>query len=428
MSLTEPWQIAEVATCGLLGILCLLLSAFYFRVRSTELPYMEAFLLGFLIRICLVFINEQYLFLEHKIAGDRSVEFYQKLLSGDLSFMGVLRDTFALQVIVNIPFFSIFDADLMTLLITNSWFSALTGPLVALMLFQPFGKSIARRALLLFFCHPAAVNFSLFGLRDPLIYFFLAIMACTSMSVFAGFNRRVNVVLGLLSGFCVLTLRPELVFVIVALIGMLMLPLLIKTINSDQRLIEKFATAGMLFAMAATISLALALLSLKIVALQTGASTINPLDFAGIKAEERFARAEADGAGGGSHLVAEIDTYRNMPLHIRVPMQTIGLIVLPYPWLITGLTHVFAFADSLFLMILMAINLRISWNNRKCSTLVWALLVAFCIGILGMGLIVSNAGNGFRMRFVIVPLVLLGGAFSRSIPVLRLRRDELADR
>lgn len=426
MWLSQAWLITEVATCSLIGVLGLLLLAYCFRVRSRELPYMEAFLAGFLIRIVLVFINEQYLFFEHKLSGERSVDFFLKLLAGDLRFADLLRDPFALQVLANTPFFSIFGADLMTLLITNSMFSSLAGPLASIWLYRTFGESIARRAILIYFCHPAAINFSMFGLRDPLIYFFMTVFVVASMSMFAGVARRANLVAGCASCLCVLTLRPELIFVVVALIGMLTLPTIVGIINSDQRFVEKLAVGGGLLVAAGSICLVLGLVSLKIAAMQIGSTSINPMDFAGARAEERFARAEAVGEGGGTHIVTA-ETYANMPLHIRVPLQTIGLIVLPLPWLITGLTQMLAFADSLFLMALMALAFRVSWSGRRANQLVWAALIAFCVGILGMGLIISNAGNGFRMRFGIVPLLLLGSAFSRLIPVLRLRADNSTD-
>jgi hypothetical protein len=42
----------------------------------------------------------------------------------------------------------------------------------------------------------------------------------------------------------------------------------------------------------------------------------------------------------------------------------------------------------------------------------WATMLTFGLGILMMGLIVSNAGNAFRMRLALVPFVFCVAALS----------------
>ena len=402
------------------GLLFLAIIARLGRIPAGRLWVLEAFVVGFAVRLGLMFVNEHYQFFEHKVAGNRSVEFYLKYIAGEGELWGLLRDQFSLQVIFNVPFFVMFGASLLTVTISNAFISALTAPLVGLMLHNPFGDRVARRGLLLFFIYPASFNFSLFGLRDPLIFFGMTLFAIGAISVYANHSRGLSLLISLAGAATALVLRPEMSYIIVALVGMLLRPTARRMIAADQRSIEKLATVGIFSVVALCCAGAMAAMSLKIAAAQIGASSINPLDLAGEAAEDRFSRAETMGVGGGTHLVSS-ESYVSMPVYLRIPLQTLGLIVLPFPWLIRGVAQLLAFADSMLLMGMIFCALKASFTGRRGALVAWGLLIAFAIGILGMGFIVSNAGNGFRMRFSVVPLLLLAGAFSRTIPVFSLR-------
>ncbi len=64
-------------------------------------------------------------------------------------------------------------------------------------------------------------------------------------------------------------------------------------------------------------------------------------------------------------------------------------------------------------MIWIAIRYAICKRNEASHQwVVIALMATFLIGILGMGVVVSNAGNGFRMRISIVPFLILAAALA----------------
>jgi hypothetical protein len=406
-----------------LGVVIIAFFAKILRVRASRIFSLESFVLGFLIRFVLVLINERYQLFDQKIAGDKSVDLYFKYIVGDGQFFYLLKDQFAVQVLINTPFFAIFGASLLTAIIVNSFISSLTAPLMGLILRQPFGERVALRATMLASIYPAAVNFSLFGLRDPLIYFFMAMFVVTTLGAVAGYSQRLYGVAAIASCMLLLVLRPELFYVVIIFVLSALLPSLTKLISKEQRTVERIAMIAVACLVLLALTTGMALLSLKIAATQIGAATINPLAIAGDKAEERFDRAESQGIGGGSHIASE-DQYKNMPIHLRVIVQTAGLILLPFPWQIQGVAQMLAFGDSLFLFAIMFLAIIVAFKKRRGSPLVAALLVSYFIALVGMGLIVSNAGNGFRMRLGVVPVLLTAGAFCRSIPVITVRSGD----
>ncbi len=416
-------------TLLLLGIGLLFSLAYIYRVRSSKLLCVEVFVVGFLLRIFLVLGNANFAILESKVADERALELYQKYLLG-INTVGSLstnlyllaKEQFAVQTLINAPFFALFGESVTTIIFTNSFFGAIVAPVASLMLYQSFNERVARRALILFSLYPALINFSMFGLRDPLIFFFMTVFAVSAMCISVGFARGFHTLTGFVNCLGMLLLRPELFYVVVALIGLLMTPRAFRLIRPEQRFIERVAVAVVFLSIGVVFAGAMVFLSVYVAAKQIGANTINPMDIAGERAVERFERAEETDFGGGSHLMSG-DQYRNLSTGARVAIQTAGLVVLPFPWLIEGVAQLLAFFDSCYLMVLMFLALMYIRGHTRYKAVSGALLFAYCIALLGMGVIVSNAGNGFRMRFGAVPLCLLAGSFSQSIPLLKLRRD-----
>lgn len=320
MDSLQPTAIAQAFFCGATGLLLLSLLAKVLRIRAGQLFCLEAFVVGYLLRLGLLFLNEYYQFFEHKVAGNRSVEFYLNYVAGKGELINLVKDQFAPQVVFNIPFFVMFGASLLTVTISNTFISALTAPLIGLLLHNPFGDRIARRGMMLFFIYPGSVNFALFGLRDPFIFLGMAIFGVTAVTVYAGYSVRLYAFISTIACILMLALRPEMSYVAAALIGLLILPWLQRVIAPEQRPIEKFALVGFLTISIIALSLPLAVVSLKIAALQIGSDSINPLDFAGQRAEERFARAESMGMGGGTHCVSA-ENYAALPIYLRVPLH-----------------------------------------------------------------------------------------------------------
>jgi hypothetical protein len=145
-----------------------------------------------------------------------------------------------------------------------------------------------------------------------------------------------------------------------------------------------------------------------------GVTTLNPVQIAEDNAEDRFNRHLNSDFGSGSNIV-DAQTYQNMPVFVRIPVQIIGLVVLPFPWQIRGAEQMLAFADSLFLIALIIASVQFIRKRQSIDQGRWviiSLLSTFAIGIAGMGFVVSNAGNGFRMRTAVAPFLMLAAGVS----------------
>ncbi len=66
-----------------------------------------------------------------------------------------------------------------------------------------------------------------------------------------------------------------------------------------------------------------------------GATTIDPMEVADERAEERFMRHTDSDFGSGSHII-DVNAYASIPVYARIPIQVLGLIVLPFSWMING--------------------------------------------------------------------------------------------
>jgi hypothetical protein len=126
-------------------------------------------------------------------------------------------------------------------------------------------------------------------------------------------------------------------------------------------------------------------------------------------ATERYDRSvgangsELAGSGGSDILPPSI--FKKLPLPARIGLQTIGMVVVPMPWLLTGASRMLAGADSAFIIfcIIFAFRARRIRPNM-------ALLMGFAAGTLAMGLVVANGGNAFRMRLSTTPYVMVPAA------------------
>jgi hypothetical protein len=124
--------------------------------------------------------------------------------------------------------------------------------------------------------------------------------------------------------------------------------------------------------------------------------------------EARYERqfSDKDLSGDESPIIPQ-ELYGRLPLPARIAMQTAGMLVLPFPWLINRVPKALAFVDSLLYMFL----LWKMWRARHVREVRYGLLV-FAVALLGMGTTVSNFGNAFRMRMVLFPIVAVAVAFA----------------
>ena len=147
-----------------------------------------------------------------------------------------------------------------------------------------------------------------------------------------------------------------------------------------------------------------------------GAVGVSPVEIVTTYASNRYDREL--GIGDGSHIVPA-NIYHAIPWYARWGLQSLGMIILPFPWLITSMPKVFAAVDSFFI-ILMIFGF---WRLRKkyiVSGLIniglrrerifMALFLTFFTSVGVMGFIVNNAGNAFRMRMAIFPYIAIATA------------------
>ncbi len=139
--------------------------------------------------------------------------------------------------------------------------------------------------------------------------------------------------------------------------------------------------------------------------------------------EARYERqfSDKDLSGDESPIIPQ-ELYGRLPLPARIAMQTAGMLVLPFPWLIDRIPKALAFVDSLLFMYL----LWRLWRARQVREVRYGLLV-FAVALLGMGTTVSNFGNAFRMRMVLFPVLVVAVAFAvagtRRKATLKRRRQ-----
>jgi hypothetical protein len=404
-------QLAIIAFWGAVGgLIAYIVPGIAGGKRVQSLAFL-VFVGSYLLRLAFVLINEQVHFFEAKLAGDYSIGLYEKYILEASDYWGLLqKEPFALQVFLNIPVWLVFGPERLSLLASNSMFGSAVASVAGGLLYKPFGTRIALRAIILLAIYPAIFNFSLFGLRDPFIFFSMTVAACGILRQWKDglsfFDMGVTA-LGIIVSF---SLRPELSYVLVVMAGIPFIAIFLNMWASWRYGQRNAANFLIICIIGIALAVIAAAATTQFASRNIGANTANLLEVADDLAKERYSR-HVEREGSGSHIIPS-ETYLNLPVYLRVPIQTLGMIVIPFPWQATSPARMFAFIDSLFLMSMIAfilVNLLYSHPIRQAGAarMSAVLLFAFAIGILGMGVIVSNSGNGFRMRLSVTPLLIV---------------------
>ena len=108
------------------------------------------------------------------------------------------------------------------------------------------------------------------------------------------------------------------------------------------------------------------------------------------------------------------------------------MILIPYPWLLTKVSRIYALLDSI--LIIHCIFLAIKGYKirhimeSKDKHLFISLLISFIIGTTAFGMLVNNAGNAFRMRIALAPYlftaVIFFDYYNRSRKIITNRHKE----
>lgn len=382
--------------------------------KKTKINVLTIFIISFLGRSSLIFINESLDILPSREAGNMALNIFNSAYLPNNAFF-FINDDFGIQVLLNIPAFALFGANRINLLLTNAFLASLVGIIAFSYLYYCYTLKGAYFSLILITIFPASIIYSIFGLRDPVIYFFSVIYICSL--IFLVKNNRVtskfwmyNLLILFLSLFAIFSLR----------ISLFPLALTIPLLYSARYLYGKLkkvrnrATQGLIFMLFIFLNIGILLgPGIKIYSLALSgmgvSKTVSPLQLSEVYAEQRYER-HAGEEGGGSHILPP-SIYNNTNALTRIPIQTIGLIWLPVPWLLTSPTRILAFIDSLVIMYCLLIVYKYRKFSRNWPTsdriLWWFIFIAFVVAILGLGLIVSNAGNAFRMRLAVAPYLLI---------------------
>jgi len=383
----------------------------------------------FLIRVLVMLLNEDVALIAAKGAGMRSIQEFDALSLGLTSWASLAgSSSFFLQTAINFPAFALFGAERDILLLTNCMIGALSGLAAFTYLTRLYSFTCGIVGWILVNLYPAAFQFSILGLRDPFVYLIVIAFICTLLALLAQSRRSAAflhssvLVLVLLA---ISSLRPELLPILAAGPAVLLLVKLrnmyLSIESPSLRVAIAISSLSALFALAIPTGTLLYRNTLA----QIGATEVtSPVEIASAYAERRYERA-AGGEGGGSLILPE-STYRSLGPLERIGLQSLGIIILPYPWLITNTSRMFAALDSIFVILLIGVTLtslrHVAWLHRirgidsldrgtlPQSTHYWTLTIPFLIGVMLMGLLINNAGNAFRMRISLVPFLIITSA------------------
>jgi predicted membrane-bound mannosyltransferase len=327
-------------------------------------------------------------------------------------------DTFMVQTLFNVPGFVLAGATQNVILLTNCFFGALVA-IPAYYYLRRAGARCAMWGMMLFSFYPAAINFSLFGLRDIVIYTMVATYVL-SMLAFTMLSERRTTDLLVAALMCILVLwqRAELIAVMLAVPGAIFAYSVWRTSRSERTRAGRIVLLITGASLVITSMVAGAGIASRVIASQLGAESLNVATVATVYATKRMERASRNVQNGGESNILPRAAYLKMDPVTRTLLQTGGIIILPYPWLLNSPSRLFAALDSIFLISLIVIAVKYGMRQRRSG--IWAPLLAFALGVLMMGLIVSNAGNAFRMRLALVPFVFSVASLAQGRAVLRV--------
>ncbi|SEQ18569.1 hypothetical protein [Neolewinella agarilytica] len=402
---------------GLSLLLFIFLLSLFIKDRKQQFYF--ALIAGgiFAFKILIIFLNEHYRILPRKPAGNFVLWFYwyAENYSATRILEGRVQPTFLVQFLVNYPFIYLFGIARENVLLVNGFFTSMAAVYAFFGLKNIFGSLTAFLVLIFLTFYPAAINFSMFGLRDPVIYLFMTmnIVSLIRLYLTKSYLPLFGIVFSVLAIF---SMRPELFAFLFAPYGFLILWGLISYYKNTKTINNKLLLMVGSFVVVILPGLMAAYLAYGFVTANIGAVGASPVDIVTTYASNRYDR-EA-GIGDGSHIVPP-NIYHAIPWYARWGLQALGMIILPFPWLITSVPKVFAAVDSFFI-ILMIVGFW--WLRKKYlvtglinvglkrERIFMALFITFFTSVGVMGFIVNNAGNAFRMRMAIFPYIAISTA------------------
>lgn len=401
--------VVYVTVLGLVG--CAVVHLLFGKSSYAATVYV-VFLVAFGIRIGLTVFNETFELIPEKYAGEFSLDVHRMIwesgAEGGVDEVPTIKRNFLLPALLNLPGFLLFGTNRWTLIFTNGFLATMAAVVGAAYLDRLSCRRAATWGLLLLAFYPAALNFSIFGLRDPIIYFLVTVYCGAAWAtVWPGLRRPLQ---GLIAGVALLLimlLRIELLPILLVLPFAVVLGAAWRASGRFRTNFEKRAVRIVVALLLLAVTVPVAATLYRETLSQIGVNRfVNPVEIVEVYAEQRYLRDPE-----GSNILPE-PVYRRTSPVTRFVLQTIGIVVLPYPWLITDVSRALAGLDSLVLMAcLWVIYYKHSSIPRAVNRLaVDPAMLAFWAGVLVMGLLVVNAGNALRMRMSLVPFALLSAS------------------
>ncbi|MGH6870087.1 MAG: hypothetical protein ACREHE_01160 [Rhizomicrobium sp.] len=437
-------ELAYAITLALFGGV---LSYFVCPTRRDAMNVALFFQASFWFRAALVALNWKLNFFVQKYLSDFSIGLMDQP-GGILSlFTGahvwdvqnVINMKFVLEAVLNMPAVHIFEDSSVMLNYTNAFIGAASALAVFAYLRRLFNERIATYGLILASIYPAAINFSFFGLRDIIIYFFLLMNVFSfSWLILRRDHRVLNWTIYLISFFCCTIMRVTFIVFILVPPGWFILQWLI----SQARVVKDLYTrmfAGLVAGVAILIVTAVGTMAgyFLVVHQVTGADTlVAPTVLFQDYEEDRASRGSnlsefATQAGQGTNSIyLPLNVYQKLPFPARVSLQLFAFIEIPLPWQLNAVSRMLALFDTIFVVSLMYWAMRAhqmfrrahtgrgpplpqvldQYSKKKLRRLSFALALAFVGAWFGFGVLVSDAGNAFRMRLSVVPFAVFGGS------------------
>ncbi len=401
-------ELYSVTLYYLVSVIFLFLIAFFIRRKKERFVFFITCFFFLTLKFVFIIINENLGLFDTKLAGHATLVIHEKFSQRGIEiFLNGKREiffSFVPQFLLNYVQLEFFGANRYTLIFTNALLTTFAGIGAYLGFRKIFGFRIAFSALFFLNLYPAAINFSIFGLRDPIIYFALAINIVAFIRLMYGDWLKAPFFI-LITSIILFYSRPELVAFIFNPYFLLILINLLLFYKKIRSLSVKIFVTILIVVFFLLPILGSLYVGYRFVVSNIG-DVVSPTEILEIKAQSRYDRPSGSGMSGSNILPPNI--YNILPWYARWIVQTIGIIIIPFPWLVTSISKVLAFGDSIFIMSFMA--LFIKFHKRFKSLLNLNLIIfwfTFLISIVIMGMIIINAGNAFRMRLAIAPYLII---------------------
>ena len=397
------WRASTILYVCILGALTIVVSGLSSKTQRERRFIVFAAPAAYILRVVLIYLNETFYLLQPKKAGDRTLVLYE--FAAESGLESALTDTFFVQLLVNYPAFTLVGNVRPVHLLTNAAIGALVAVVVFFYMARIFCQRAGMVAFGLFAIYPTFLNFSIFGLRDILILFAIALFVLASLRLRLSNGSQMGQWMWILFSFCAIySLRAELL--VVCFLCLIPVSSLEKvgTFLFRRPLSRRIAVyAAML------LILPLLVQGYRITAEEFGyRGYVAPNQLVQTYAEKRY-MASTGPDGGGSDILGP-DRYATVSTPYRVALQVTGMFLIPLPHVVSEPTHVISFLVSTFVLFCLFIVLKRIWGMFKSGTNIpipYQYALVFIVSLVLMGLIVSNSGNAFRLRMPILSLLFI---------------------